>query len=184
MFDQLISRWWIIATRGVVAVAFGVAAVLAPEKALMWLVSLFGIFAIADGIFTMGAGLSLNWLSLFLQGVVGGAVGILTFAYPPAAHVLFGILVVAWAVATGTLEVAGAVRLRQIVKDRLVTGEWLLAASGLLTLLFAAVFAVQTDARAATFTLLLGGYAIASGVLLLSLGLNIRSWRGLLPVAG
>jgi uncharacterized membrane protein HdeD (DUF308 family) len=181
MFEQLISRWWIIATRGLVAVAFGVGAILAPHQALTWLVSLFGVFAIADGIFTMGAGLSLNWLSLFLQGVVGGAVGILTFAYPPAAHVLFGILVLAWAVATGILEVAGAVRLRRIVQGRLVTGEWLLGVSGLLTLLFAVVFAMQTDSRAATFTLLLGGYAIASGVLLLSLALNIRSWRGLVP---
>jgi uncharacterized membrane protein HdeD (DUF308 family) len=67
MFDELIRRWWIVAARGIVAVAFGVAALLAPAQTLAVLVSLFGVFAVADGVFTMGAGLSLNWLSLFLK---------------------------------------------------------------------------------------------------------------------
>ena len=179
MFDQLIRRWWIVAARGLVAVAFGIAAVMAPERALGWLVSLFGVFAIADGIFTMGAGLSVNWLSLFLEGVVGGAVGILTFTYPPFAQFFFVYLIVAWAIITGALEVLGALRLRRIVKGTMVTGERLLGASGLLSLLFGGVIALQADPGQAAFTWVLGGYAILSGILLLTLALNIRSWRPL-----
>ena len=108
MFDQLIRRWWIVAARGVVALVFGAVAFLAPERTLAFLVSLFGVFALADGFFTIGAGLSLNWLSLFLEGVVGGAVGLLTFFYPPAAQMWFVYMIVAWAFVTGALEIAGA----------------------------------------------------------------------------
>ena len=65
------------------AAAFGVMALLAPDKTLAFLVSLFGIFALADGVFTMGAGFASNWFTLFLEGVVGGAVGLLTSIFFP-----------------------------------------------------------------------------------------------------
>ena len=181
MFDELIRRWWIVAARGVVAVAFGVAAFLAPQRALAFLVSFFAMFAAADGLFTMGAGLSLNWLSLFLQGVAGGAVGLLTFFYPPAAQAGFVYLVVAWAFATGGLEVMGALRLRQVVNGPMVKGEWLLGASGVLSLLFGALVAVQSDGGGAALAWVIGGYAIVSGALLLALALNIRTWQPSVP---
>ena len=60
MFDELVRRWWIVAARGVVSVLFGVAAFVAPEATLTWLVKLFGLFALADGLFTMGAGLEIG----------------------------------------------------------------------------------------------------------------------------
>ena len=45
--------------------------------------------------------LSLNWLALFLEGVVGGAVGLLTLFYPPAAQMwVVSLMIVAWAFLT------------------------------------------------------------------------------------
>ena len=126
MFDQLINRWWIVAARGTVAVAFGVMAFLSPDKTLTFLVSLFGIFAIADGIFTIGAGLATNWLTLFLEGVVGGAIGLLTVLFPAAAQLWFVYLIVAWAFVTGALELSGAYSLRKSATGPLQRGEWLL----------------------------------------------------------
>ena len=177
MFDELIGRWWIVAARGIVAVAFGVATFFAPEWALMMLVSLFGVFALADGFFTIGAGLSLNWLSLFLQGVVGGGVGLLTLFYRPAAEMWFVYFIMAWAFSTGGLELLGALRLRRMINGDMVKGEWLLGASGVLSLLFGGLVAVQSDASGAAFVWAIGGYAIVSGALLLALALNIRTWR-------
>ena len=177
MFDELIGRWWIVAARGIVAVAFGVATFLAPQQTLVLLVSLFGVFAFADGFFTIGAGLSLNWLSLFLQGVVGGGVGLLTLFYRPAAEMWFVYFIMAWAFSTGGLELIGALRLRRLVNGDMAKGEWLLGASGVLSLLFGGLVAVQSDASGAPFVWVIGGYAIVSGGLLLALALNIRNWR-------
>jgi uncharacterized membrane protein HdeD (DUF308 family) len=181
MFDELIRRWWIVAARGIVAVAFGVAAFLAPQRALAFLVSFFAVFAAADGIFTIGAGLSLNWLSLFLEGVAGGGVGLLTLFYPPAAQAGFAYWIVAWALVTGGLEVVGAFSLRKIVNGPMVQGEWLLGASGVLSLLFGAVVAAQSDAGGATLAWVIGAYAVVSGALLLALALNIRTWQPSVP---
>ena len=96
-----------MAARGILAVAFGVLALVAPERTLVVLVSLFGIFALADGFFTIGAGLALNWLTLFLEGVVGGAIGLLTLLNPAATQLWFVYLIIAWATVTGVLERAG-----------------------------------------------------------------------------
>lgn len=176
MFDQLISRWWIVAARGVIAVAFGVMAFLAPDKTLAFLVSLFGIFALADGVFTMGAGLASNWLTLFLEGVVGGAVGIVTLLLPAAAALWFVPLIAAWAFVTGALELTGAYSLRKSVKGPFVSGEWLLGLSGLLSLVFGVVVAMQSGAVVTPLMWTLGGYALLSGALLVALALNIRTW--------
>jgi uncharacterized membrane protein HdeD (DUF308 family) len=176
MFDQLISRWWIVAARGILAVAFGVLALVAPERTLVVLVSLFGIFALADGFFTIGAGLALNWLTLFLEGVVGGAIGLLTLLNPAAAQLWFVYLIVAWATVTGVLELSGAYNLRKSVNGPLVRGEWLLAVSGVLTLLFGGLIATGPSAEVARFMWTVGGYAVLSGSLLLALALNIRTW--------
>jgi uncharacterized membrane protein HdeD (DUF308 family) len=175
MFDELIRRWWIVALRGLVALAFGVAVFLAPQITLATLVGFFAVFAIAEGIFAIGAGLSLNWLTLFLEGVIGGGIGLFTWVYTPAATAGFLYLIIAWAFTTGVLELSGAVRLRTIVDGPMVTGEWLLGAVGILSLAFGIVLGVQ--GHAATFAGILGSYALLSGALLLALGLNIRHWH-------
>jgi uncharacterized membrane protein HdeD (DUF308 family) len=176
MFDQLIDRWWIVAVRGTLAIAFGVLAFVQPEKTLTLLVSLFGIFALADGFFTIGAGLALNWLTLFLEGVIGGAIGLVTLLSPAAAELAFTYLIVAWAVVNGLLELVGAYKLRQWVKGPLVRGEWLLAASGALSVVFGAVVAGASPADAVRFMWTVGMFAVISGMLLLALALNIRTW--------
>ena len=113
--------------RGSVAVAFGVMALWAPNTTLAVLVSLFGIFALADGVFTIGAGLASNWLSLFLEGVVGGAVGLLTLFFPAAATLRFVYLIAAWAFVTGGLALTGAYSLRKSVNGPLIKGNGRLA---------------------------------------------------------
>jgi uncharacterized membrane protein HdeD (DUF308 family) len=180
MFDQLISRWWIVAVRGMLAVGFGVAAVLAPERTLVVMVSLFGIFALADGVFTMGAGLALNWLTLFLEGVVGVAIGVVTLLSPTAAELGFSSLVVAWAIINGVMELTGAYGLRALMNRAVVRGEWLLAASGIVSLVFGVAVAAGFQAAVVPFMWMIGGFAMLSGMLLTALALNIRTWPRML----
>ena len=181
MYEELARRWWIVAARGLVALVFGIAAFAAPDRTLAFLVSLFGLFAIADGVFTMGAGVSANWLALFLEGFVGGAVGLLTYFFPEAATYWFIELIALWAFVTGALELVGALGLRKKVNGPLIRGEWLLAVSGALSVLLGAVLAVRPETSGAVMTLL-GTYAVVSGALLVALAFNVRHWSRLVPV--
>ena len=181
MFDELIRRWWIVAGRGLVAVALGVALLVSRVETLGVLVSFFGVFALADGLFTAGAGLSVGWLPVFLEGIVGIVVGVFTFLYPPAIDVWFIQLIVIWAVVTGVLELFGVRRLHRAAQGGMVLGQWLLGLGGAASVGFGAVFALRPDIGALTG--IHGSYAVVSGVLLLVLALNVRTWPHVPPLA-
>jgi uncharacterized membrane protein HdeD (DUF308 family) len=181
MYEQLVNRWWIVAARGVVSVAFGIAAFVAPDRTLALLVSLFGLFALADGIFTMGAGLAVNWLSLFLEGAVGLAVGLVTL-FSPTSFVEMWLVpnIAAYALITGALEFAGGWRLRTESRGAMVAGDWLLGASGAFSLAFGLLLFFGPEFSASTLMALLGGFALVSGFLLIAFSLNVRAWRTVL----
>jgi uncharacterized membrane protein HdeD (DUF308 family) len=183
MFDQLITRWWIVAARGIVAVLFGLAALVAPGTTLALLVSLFGMIALTDGLFTIGAGLAANWLLLFLEGVFGGSIGLLTFFYPVVAQMFFVDLIMTWAFVTGGLTLVGAFRLSRNVNGPLVRGEWLLGVTGVISLAFGVLLAVRPTVGSVAFMWTVGSYSVVSGLLLLALALNIRTWPRLVPPA-
>lgn len=176
MLDYLIDRWWILAIRGVVAVLFGIVAVLQPHLTLTYLVSLFGIFALADGFFTMGAAIALNWLTLFCEGVVGASIALLVFMMPATAQVMIVYFIVAWALVTGGLELAGVYGLRKSINRAIQKGEWLLGVSGLLTIGLGVLTAALASADTTTFMRTLGVYAVVSGVLFVALAFNVRTW--------
>lgn len=181
MFDELVRHWWIIAARGAVSVVFGVAAFLAPTETMAWLLRLFGLFALADGLFTIGAGLAVSWLSLFLEGFVGIAVGLVTL-FAPASFVelWLPINIAAYAVITGGIELAGALRLRQQAKGTMVQGDWLLGLNGAISLLFGVVLFIANAVPAATLITMLGAFALVSGILLLAFAFNVKGWRSVL----
>jgi uncharacterized membrane protein HdeD (DUF308 family) len=181
MFDELVRHWWIVAARGAVSLLFGVAAFVAPEQTLAWLVSLFGLFALADGIFTMGAGLAVSWLSLFLEGFVGIPVGLVTL-FAPASFTEYWLVVNigAYALLTGAIELAGAIRFRQQARGTMVRGDWMLGVNGAISLLFGVLLFADTTIAPATLIMLLGAFALISGGLLLAFALNVRSWRQVL----
>jgi uncharacterized membrane protein HdeD (DUF308 family) len=190
MFDELVRRWWIVAARGAVSAAFGVAAFLAPDRTMAVLVSLFGLFALADGVFTMGAGLSVNWLSLFLEGFVGGAIGLLTLFFPSTNGFWLVPLIAAYAIVTGALELIGARTLRRQARGAMIQGHRILGVSGAISLAFGALFFAGSEMAPASFgttmqIYMVGGFALVSGVLLLAFALNVRGWRVVLgrPVA-
>ena len=79
-------------------------------------------------------------------------------------------MIAGWAVVTGVLEIAAAIRLR-----RRSRGEVRLGLNGLLSIVFGVLTMVIPGGGALTIVWLIGGYAILFGGLLL--GLSVRGWR-------
>ncbi len=176
MVIVLARNWWALALRGLFAVLLGIMAFAWPGITLGALVLLYGAFVLADGIFAIVAALvgrtqSMPWWALLLEGVTGIAVGLLTFFWPGITALVLLYLIASWALVTGAFEIAAAIRLRKEVH-----GEWLLALSGVLSILFGLALVVNPGAGALAVIWLIGAYAIASGVLLIVLGFKLRSW--------
>lgn len=168
------GHWWALALRGVVAILFGIAAFLRPDIALEALILLFGAYALVDGVFSIvgvfgGTRMGTpRWL-LFVEGVVSILAGLIAFILPGLTAVALLYLVAAWAVITGVMQAATAIRLRQEIQ-----GEWALIVGGALSVLFGLILAVLPAVGILSLIWLVGFYAVAFGVLLLIVALRVR----------
>ena len=172
----LARNWWALVLRGVLDVLFGVAAFAWPEITFAVLAILFGAFALVDGCFAIAAAVvgsprGLPWWALLVEGLLGIVVGAITCFWPGIAELALLLMIAAWAVATGILEVVAAIRLRKEVR-----GEWLLALSGLLSVVLGVALAAYPRAGIVAVSWMIGAYATVFGVLFIVLGLRLRSW--------
>jgi uncharacterized membrane protein HdeD (DUF308 family) len=174
MLSSLSRNWWLVALRGTLAVIFGAAAFVWPGLTFEVLVLLFGAYAFVDGVVVlsfglMAAGDGQRWWPLVLGGVVGIATGVLTFVQPAAMALALVYVIGAWAIVTGVLEIAAAIRLRNVISN-----EWLMGLSGALSIVFGAIVLAQPNAGALALVFLFGFYAILAGVSQISLGFRLR----------
>jgi uncharacterized membrane protein HdeD (DUF308 family) len=79
------------------------------------------------------------------------------------------IFIAAWAIATGIMQIVGAIRLRKEIDN-----EWLLIAGGILSVIFGLVMLAQPGVGAVALIFVIGTYAIIYGILLVAFALRLR----------
>ena len=184
MLSAITRNWWLAALRGALAVVFGIVAFVWPGLTFEVLVLLIGANAFVERIIVisfgfMAAGSGGRWWPLVLGGLVGVAAGMLTFFYPGATALALVLVIGAWAIVTGVLEIAAAIRLRNLISN-----EWLMGLSGLVSIVFGALVLVQPVSGALALVYLFGFYAIIAGLAQLGLALRLRGLGGSLqPLA-
>jgi uncharacterized membrane protein HdeD (DUF308 family) len=163
LLHALAKHWWLLLLRGICAILFGVLTFVWPGITLLTLVLLYGAYALADGVLAlveavMGGAPAPRWW-LALVGVLGIAVGILTFAWPGITALVLLLFIAGWAIATGILQIVGAIRLRKEIDN-----EWLLIASGALSVIFGLILVAQPGTGALALLYVIGIYAILYGI--------------------
>jgi uncharacterized membrane protein HdeD (DUF308 family) len=172
----LARNWWALVLRGLAAILFGVLAFAWPGITLFVLVLFFGAYMLVDGIFAIvaavrAAGEEDRWWLLLVQGILGVLAGLVAIFWPGLTALALLYFIAAWAIVTGIMEIVAAIRLR-----REIEGEWALALSGALAVLFGVLLVVlPAPAGLLSLVWLIGAYAVATGVLLLILAFRVRS---------
>ena len=143
---------------------------------LLALVYLFGIYVLVDGLLGVSVAIQArkeidSWGVLLLWGLLGVAVCILAFVKPDITALALLFYIAFWAIATGVLEIAAAIRLREVIKN-----EWLLILAGLVSVAFGVLLIARPDVGALAVLALIGVYAIVLGVLLVLFAFKIRSF--------
>lgn len=181
MLSALSRRWWATVLRGIAAVALGVFAWSRPDMFWASLVLVFGAYALVDGLFALVAALSGEggdrWPHL-VEAVLGIGAGVLALLYPDQAGAAIVLVIGLWAAVTGVLEIASAVRLRKEIED-----EWLLGLGGVVSLVLGAILIARPRFGEVITTYVLGTYGIVFGIVLILLGLRLRTMRGGLTVS-
>jgi uncharacterized membrane protein HdeD (DUF308 family) len=182
--SRITSHWWVPLLRGIVAVIFGVVILLYPISSVSVLVVLFGAFMFVDGILNIVTALRFahpdtgHWWAILVQGIVGIAIGLITFFLPGLTAVTLGFLVGIWAIITGVLEVVAAFRLRRDVPN-----EIFLVIAGVLSFIVGIWLVAFPIAALIALVYLLAIYAIVGGIALTVLAFRLRSHsaRGAAP---
>jgi uncharacterized membrane protein HdeD (DUF308 family) len=169
------NYWWLMGIRGILAVLFGLAAIVWPRLTLFVLVILFGAYALVNGVIAVIVSLQesrnfRHWWVLLLEGLAGIAVGVLTFIWPAITALALLYLIAAWAIVTGVFEIAAA-----FSGWLPLAMEWTLALAGVLSVLFGVLLAILPGVGLLSLVWLIGLYAIVFGVVLIIRAIQFRT---------
>jgi uncharacterized membrane protein HdeD (DUF308 family) len=161
----LVRNWWMMAGRGGLAIAFGLAILLWPNVTLPVVVVLFGAYAILDGAWALAAA---TWASgpldawpVALEGGVSIVLGVIALLSPWVPRDLVYVIAI-WGVLTGALELLTAAGL-----PRDAVGYWLLATGGVSSLFLAVLVLLIPHADTDAVVRIIAAYAEVFGVVVL-----------------
>jgi uncharacterized membrane protein HdeD (DUF308 family) len=169
----LVGNWWALALRGLIAILFGIVAIIWPGITALALVLLFGAYALVDGIFALVAALRAATHhgrsgGLLLEGILDLLIAALCFFWPASALVALVYLIAIWAILSGIALIAAGIALIRFA------GEWLLVLGGVISVLLGIVLFVAPGAGVIALSWWLGIYAILFGIALVSAAFRIR----------
>jgi uncharacterized membrane protein HdeD (DUF308 family) len=166
-------RWWTVALRGVVAILFGILAMIRPGAAFLTLVLLFGAYAIIDGVLALvlASRRVEHRGALIARGIASIAAGIIAFVWPGITAFALLIVIAVWAIVSGALETVTAIQMRKQLE-----GEWLLALEGVLSIIFGVLLLFSPLVGAIVLGLWIGVWALVLGGMEISTALRLRSY--------
>jgi uncharacterized membrane protein HdeD (DUF308 family) len=161
--------------RGLTAVVFGILAFW-PGVTVHKLVVLFGLYALVHGILSIAAAIGSRGQRgctlLAIEGVVGLFASIMTFQTSSPSPKALVFLIWLWAIATGALRVAEAVRLRKEI-----SGDIWLMLSGVVPVLLGAMLVLRPIIGPVGLALMIAISALLWGVFEIILGCELRAMR-------
>lgn len=176
MNGTTVQPWWMIAARGAIAIVFGVLVLVLPGITLLSLIALFAAYALLAGAVSVFGAIKNkksrrddDWWLPYLLGLAGIGAGAVAIIHPGLTALVLVLLIGANALVTGVLDIVSAIRLRKEI-----TGEWLMALSGLASVVFGVLVFLFPGAGALALLWLIGLYAIFTGILLVVLSFRLR----------
>jgi uncharacterized membrane protein HdeD (DUF308 family) len=177
-------QWWVLVLQGVLGIVVGILAIVFPGLALATIALLFGFWAIVSGASQLMTGWRVaehrgkSWPFL-VAGAVSVVAGVLAVLFPGTAILYLILLLGAWILVSGVMEVYTAWQIRNEV-----TGEWVLAAIGILRIVVGLIILAMPIVGALLSAALFAIWAILSGIAALALGWRLRQFGGRTTAAG
>lgn len=175
MLRTLSQNWWTFLIRGVIAILFGIAAIVWPSLTVSTLVFVFGAYVLIDGVFAIIDGFSgrsenSHWWVEILIGLAGIVIGIWAMLFPGLTAIGLMYFIAAWWLVTGALQIIFAIRVRKEIMN-----EWLLILTGALSVILGIAFMLFPGSGAVSLIWVIGIYAIFFGAILVILAFRLKS---------
>jgi uncharacterized membrane protein HdeD (DUF308 family) len=172
MAFELAKKWWVLALRGILLIVIGLLAFVSP---LVW-VTFVGIYMLIDGMVMLISGFGdqptgqSRW-PLIIVGILGLLAGLIVLWNPALGGITLTIVIAAWAIVTGILEIIAAIRLREEIDN-----EWWMIITGVLAIIFGILVFQNVLAGILTIAWVFGIFAIVAGILSIALAFRVRDF--------
>lgn len=172
---RLCSRsWWVFLVGGMASVIFGILAFANPGIALMVLAMFFAAFILIDGAVNAWGALQNRdkdgWIALLIFGALGIFFGAYALAVPPLSMIALIYVIAFFALASGLNSLFLGWKVRKEI-----TTEWILYASGALSVLFALVILFRPGVGGIAIAYVVGTWAVVVGLLRIYFAFFVRN---------
>lgn len=183
MIEFLTRNWWVQLIRGILALALGVTALVAPGGSTVVAAFLVAAFAIADGAMTITTGLGMrehsrSWSAFAGLGAAFVVLGLVVLFWPNITQTMLVLLFGLWLVASGALLAYGAWTLSEAVSNAWITG-----ALGVVVAAFGLGLALFGPTSVENFLLFAGWFGVIVGLILIAVSFRLRNDANELPEA-
>lgn len=170
--EHLARTWWLPLVRGIVAILFGILALIWPAITLLVLVTFFGAWVLVDGIFSIFSAFRRGARSrvwAVVVGVIGILAGFAALTWPGITSLALLYVVAFWAILTGLAEIVDGIQLRKVIEN-----EWTLILGGALSVVFGVLLLIWPAAGLLSIVWLLGIFAVLYGIALVALSIRLK----------
>jgi len=166
--------WWVFLVGGLASVIFGVLAFVNPGIAQLVLAMFFAASVLVDGVFNIIGSVQNRekdgWWVMLLLGILGLLVGGFALLNPPVSMMAFIYLVAFQAIMLGVFVIMLGYKVRQVT-----TREWILYATGALSVLFGFLVVLNPGAGGLSIVYLIASWAIVIGAFKVFFGFKVKN---------
>lgn len=165
--------WWVFLIGGLASVGFGILAFANPAAALLVIAMFFAAYILVDGAANIWGALTNRdregWVAVLLLGAVGVIVGGYALAMPPVSMVALIFVISLFAMVSGAVSIYLGWKIRKEIRN-----EWILFASGGLSVLFALFVIFRPGIAGVAIIYLIATWAIVIGLMRIWFAFFIR----------
>jgi uncharacterized membrane protein HdeD (DUF308 family) len=168
------SNWVVFLINGVIAIIFGLLALLVPHETILTTTIYFGLFILFAGLITLYVAYKnfkakKPYLLLMAEGIFAVVVGAVIAFYPKSSLYIFLILVGIWAVIMGLFQIIISVQMKKKTSN-----HGLFTINGVITLVFGLLLFFDPFGAIKALLTIIGLIAVVAGLLMLYLAIKVK----------
>jgi len=169
------NYWLVLLARGILAIIFGIIALVWSGWTILALIYVFGAYALIDGVISVVNAIqdrsaSSNWWLLLIRGIIGIIIGLLVFFWPGLTAIVLFTLIGIWAIVLGVFELLAVFALPGDLRL-----EWSFVLGGILSIILGLLFIRHPIAGMLSLVWVLGIFAVAYGLVQIVHAFRYRS---------
>ncbi len=165
------AHWWDFLLRGLIALAFGLILLFLPGLSMVTFMMLFAVFSFVVGVILLLEAVTIKdgrWWLRIIEGLIGIAAAAAVILLPGLSLLTFAFIIAFYFLITGVLDILVAIEAHKVIH-----GEWLLIAGGILSAIVGAILLIHPVTGLIALTQVIGIFNVAAGIILVLLAVKL-----------